>query len=83
MRKQNRVDADERHRRAVAQTTAWAKDAAAAGNYQDALSWIRVLEAVDGTVPAELEALSEHCLAVILARAQAHDARRRQFADAA
>jgi hypothetical protein len=83
MRKQNRVDAQERHRQAVAQTTQWAREAAAAGHYQDALSWIRVLETVDGALSAELEALSEQCLAIVRTRAQAHDARRRDFADAA
>ena len=61
----------------------WAKDAADAGHYQDALSWMRVLEAVEGELPAELEVLHEHCLVVIHARAHAHDMRRRRFADAA
>ena len=83
MRKHNRVDTEERHRQAVAQTTKWAVDAAAAGSYQDALSWIRVLETVEGELPAELVSLHAHCAAVVHARAQAHDLRRRQFVDAA
>jgi hypothetical protein len=83
MREQNRVDTEERHRRAVAQTTQWAMDAAAAGQYQDALSWIRVLKTVVGGLPAELEALHEHCVAVVRTRGQAHDLRRAQFVDAA
>jgi hypothetical protein len=83
MRKQNRVDAEERHRRAVTQTTQWAMDAAAAGEYQDALSWMRVLETVEGELPAGLESLHARCVAVVQARAQAHDLRRAQFVDAA
>jgi hypothetical protein len=79
----NRTEADQRHRLAVAQTARWAQDAADGGHYQDALSWMRVLEAVEGELPAELEPLHEHCLAVIHARAHAHEARRRQFVDAA
>jgi hypothetical protein len=54
----------ERHRRAVAQTIQWAKDAAVAGHYQDALSWMRVLEAVEGELPRELERLRDRCLAI-------------------
>jgi len=83
MRKHNRVDAEERHRRAVAQTTQWAMDAAAAGHYQDALSWIRVLETVEGELPAELASLHYRCVALVRARAETHDLRRRQFVDAA
>ena len=83
MRKHNRVDVEERHRQAVAQTTQWALDAAAAGSYQDALSWIRVLETVEGELPAELASLHERCVAVVDARARAHDLRRRRFVDAA
>ncbi len=83
MRKHNRVDADERHRRAVNQTTQWAMDAAAAGQYHDALSWMRVLETVEGELPEELETLHAHCTAAVRARVRAHDLRRAQFADAA
>lgn len=74
---------EERHRQAVAQTIVWAKDAASAGDYQDALSWMRVLEAVEGELPAELAPLLEECLTIIRERAEAHAARRAQFADAA
>jgi hypothetical protein len=72
----------ERHRRAVEQTIQWAIDAAGAGQYQDALSWMRVLETVEGQLPSELKPLRDRCQRVVQERAEAHAARRRQLADA-
>ena len=72
----------ERHRRAVEQTIRWAREAARAGQYQDALSWMRVLETVEGQLPVELQPLRERCQSVVAERAEAHAARRRQLADA-
>jgi hypothetical protein len=46
----------ERHREAVRRTLAWAEEAAAEGDYRTALSWLATIEAVDGELPAGLEA---------------------------
>jgi hypothetical protein len=50
---------EDRHARAVAQTVAWALSAADGGNYQEALSWLRVLEAVDGSLEPRLATLRD------------------------
>lgn len=39
-------DAETRHRDAVAQSIAWARAAAAGGDYADALCWLQVVAAV-------------------------------------
>jgi hypothetical protein len=84
MRRKRPTEArEEQHHRAVAQTIQWTKDAAIAGHYQDALSWMRVLEAVEGELPAELEPLFDRCLAITRCRAEVHDVRGRGFADVA
>ncbi len=44
---------------------------------------MRVLEAVEGELPEELEPLLACCLAAVQSRAEAHAARRRALADAA
>jgi hypothetical protein len=46
----------ERHRAAVRRTLAWAEQAAADGDYNAALAWLRTIEAVDGRLPAGLDA---------------------------
>ena len=69
----------DRHLRAVEQTVLWAREAAEAGNYQDALSWLRVLEVTEGGVPLELVPLRDHCQSIVHRRAVLHKARRTQF----
>ncbi len=49
------LDRAERHRAAVASSTASAHECAARGDYADALSWIAVLDAI-GELPPELKA---------------------------
>jgi hypothetical protein len=84
MRRKRPIEAPEdRHRRAVAQTIQWAKDAAVAGEHQDAVSWMRVLEAVEGELPAELEPLLGRCLAVVDSRGEAQAVRHCRLADVA
>jgi hypothetical protein len=39
-----------RHECAVAQTLRWARDAAAEQDFGEALSWLSVIEAIDGTL---------------------------------
>ncbi len=70
----------ERHRRAVAQTINWAREAAEAGHDQEALEWLRMLEAVEGQLPPELEPLCEQCLANLAATAERERQRRRRLA---
>ena len=72
----------DRHLRAVEQTVLWAKEAAAAGNYQDALSWLRVLEVTEGGVPLELVGLRDHCQSIVHRSAALHQAQRTQRAQA-
>lgn len=76
-RKRPTGEPEARHRRAVAQTIQWAREAAEAGQYQDALSWMRVLETVEGKLPSEIVLLYDHCMAAVQTRAEAHDAERR------
>jgi len=40
----------ERHEHAVAQTLRWARDAAAGEDFAEALQWLSVIEAIDGTL---------------------------------
>ena len=68
--------AGERHAQAVAQTADWARAAAEEGNLQEALSWLRVIEAVDGFLADELRVLRDRCLALVGQRAAEHSARR-------
>ena len=42
----------DRHPAAVARTLAWADEAADRGDHHDALAWLAVIEAVDGSLPA-------------------------------
>jgi len=48
-----RIPAAERHALAVLQSLRWAERAAREGDYEHALSWLAVVERVDGTLPAE------------------------------
>lgn len=43
--------ADERHRRAVANTLRWADESAAAGDFAEALAWLATLEAIREPLP--------------------------------
>jgi hypothetical protein len=45
------VSGAERHQWAVAQTLGFAQEAAARGDFEDALQWLRVVEVVDGGLP--------------------------------
>jgi len=46
-----RIDGDERHRAAVANTLVWADQAAADGRYRDALEWLATIEAIGDVLP--------------------------------
>jgi hypothetical protein len=46
-----RAGGDERHRAAIARTLSWADDAAARGEYREALAWLDTVEAVDAELP--------------------------------
>ncbi len=48
--------AGEHHRSAVANTLRFADDAAATGDYHDALAWLATLEAIGELMPAEYRA---------------------------
>jgi hypothetical protein len=73
------VTSDDRHLRAVERTALWAKEAAEAGNYQDALSWLRVLEVTEGGIPLELVPLRDQCQRVVRHRAALYQNRRAQL----
>jgi hypothetical protein len=60
----------------LAQTLSWAEEAAGLGEYQDALSWIRVLEVVDGELSRQALHLREFCQLKVKERAAEHAARR-------
>ena len=49
------MSAAARHQRAVAQTFRFAQDAAATGDFGEALEWLAVVESVDGGLPADWE----------------------------
>ncbi len=42
-----------RHQRAVANTLAWADEAAQSGRYSDALSWLSTVESIGEVLPDE------------------------------
>jgi hypothetical protein len=46
-----RVSAHDRHLAAVARSFGWAEEAAARGDYADALSWVGVVEAIGDLIP--------------------------------
>ena len=47
------MSGDGRHTRAVAQSFRHAQEAAGTGDYDEALGWLRAVEAVDGFLPRE------------------------------
>jgi hypothetical protein len=49
------VSADDRHLAAVARSLGWADQAAARGDYADALSWVGVVEAIGDLIPTEYQ----------------------------
>jgi hypothetical protein len=51
-----------RHELAIEQTTQWAHDAAQDGDYVEALSWLRALEVVEGSLSPKLQLLRRRCL---------------------
>jgi hypothetical protein len=53
---------EKRHLLAIDRTVRWAEDAAAAGDVQEALAWLRVIEAVEGRLPHRLIPLLEDCV---------------------
>jgi hypothetical protein len=75
---QSRVE--ERHARAVAQTVLWAKAAADGGDYQEALSWLRVLETVEGKLDPALTSLRDSWRAITERNAVSYSDRRRAVA---
>ncbi len=50
-----RVSAHDRHLAAVARSLGWAEEAAARGDYADALSWVGVVEAIGDLIPIEYQ----------------------------
>ena len=50
-----------RHLLAIERTLGWAEDAAAAGDVQEALAWLRLIEAVEGRLPHRLVPLRDDC----------------------
>jgi len=49
-----------RHDRAVVQSFGFAQEAAANGDFFNAIEWLRVVEVVDGGLPAEWERTREY-----------------------
>ena len=49
------VSADDRHLAAVARSLGWAQQAAARGDYAEALSWVGVVEAIGDRIPTEYQ----------------------------
>jgi hypothetical protein len=49
------VSAHDRHLAAVARTFGWAEEAAARGDYADALSWVQVVQAIGDLIPMEYQ----------------------------
>lgn len=64
------VSAEDRHLAAVARSLGWAEQAAARGDYADALSWIAVVEAIGDLIPIEYETKRQAWL-IALARNRA------------
>ena len=46
---------EERHRRALERTFAWAEESAAQGQLDDALGWLQLVEFVEGDLPPDWE----------------------------
>jgi hypothetical protein len=76
IRTMDREAAPDRHGRAVEQTAGWAIAAVEAGDYQEALSWLRVLEVVERGLPKELVGLRAHCVSLVEERAARYAQRR-------
>jgi hypothetical protein len=49
------VSAQDRHLAAVARTFGWAEEAAARGDYAEALSWVQVVQAIGDQIPIEYQ----------------------------
>jgi len=54
-RRETQVSARDRHLAAVARSFGWAEQAAARGDYADALSWVQVVEAIGDLIPIEYQ----------------------------
>jgi hypothetical protein len=53
--RETHVSAQDRHLAAVARTFGWAEEAAARGDYADALSWVQVVQAIGDLIPIEYQ----------------------------
>ena len=53
------MDSAATHERAVAQTLGWADEAAARGDHADALSWLKVLDAIGEQLSHEYQSKRE------------------------
>src|SRR5436305_4367484 len=62
MRQHSPAYGEKRHLLAIERTVCWAEEAAAAGEVQEALAWLRVIEAVEGRMPHRLLPLLQDCL---------------------
>jgi hypothetical protein len=49
------VSAHDRHKAAVARSLGWAEEAAARGDYAEALSWVQVVQAIGDQIPIEYQ----------------------------
>ena len=61
------VSAEDRHLAAVARSLGWAEEAAACGDYADALSWVGVVEAIGDVIPIEYETKRQAWLTALAA----------------
>ena len=59
------VSAHDRHLAAVARSFGWAEEAAARGDYADALSWVGVVEAIGDLIPIEYQTKREAWLSAL------------------
>jgi hypothetical protein len=62
MRQHSPAYGEKRHLLAIERTVCWAEEAAAAGEVEEALAWLRVVEAVEGRMPHRLVPLLQDCL---------------------
>jgi hypothetical protein len=69
-----RVSARDRHLAAVARSFGWAEEAAARGDYADALSWVGVVEAIGDLIPIEYQTKRRAWLSAVAENRAGHEA---------
>ena len=70
------VNAHDRHRAAVARSFGWAEQAAARGDYADALSWVGVVEAIGDLIPIEYQTKRQAWVSALAENRARNEARR-------